>query len=265
MSNKIRRIDYYPDEMIAGVAGKLQAVDFGIYWMICTLIYSRGGSIDNDHIWMSRIFHKTHWRVVRASIDRLIEAGKVQETDGQLMVVRCFTELLKARKRIASGPQEHRKSIARASQDGPVSKENNDISKPSTNNHQPPTSNHQPSIDKSDKPAKRASRLPADWQPCESAINYARKKGFSENEIHRLCEDIVDWSRSSKNGAKLDWLATWQTWVRRRVDERGSSSDQSGRGSNGAGQSHAAGNRSGPGGVVAALDQLQGRNPRSGG
>ncbi len=69
-------------------------------------------------------------------------------------------------------------------------------------------------------PRVRATRLPEGWQPTEEETNYARQKGLSDNEISRLRDDIVDWSQSSPNGAKLNWRATWQTWVRRCVDER---------------------------------------------
>ncbi len=104
----------------------------------------------------------------------------------------------------------------------------------------------------------RATRLPENWQLSEKETNYARQKGLSENEISRLRDDIVDWSQSSPNGAKLNWRATWQTWVRRFVDER-ESPGQFGQGPSSTGQRHAGSGGRGDTGVVAALRTLKDR------
>ena len=45
---KSRYIEYRPDEYIAGVAAKLTFEEQGIYWMVCSLIMSNGGPIEND-------------------------------------------------------------------------------------------------------------------------------------------------------------------------------------------------------------------------
>lgn len=146
--SKIRRIDFYPDEFISGVGGRLSAVDQGVYWMVCTLIYSHGGPIDDDHVWLSRLFADTHWRTVRASLDRLIDAGKIERTEAagrpQIIVRRCASELQKARKRVSEAVQNGRKG-------GRPRKENNGLDKPNafpdeklTTNQQPPTNNQQP-------------------------------------------------------------------------------------------------------------------------
>lgn len=150
---KIRRVNFYPDEYVTGVGGRLSAVDQGIYWMVCTLIYSHGGPIDDDHVWLSRLFADTHWRTVRASLDRLTKMGKLERTEGaegpQINVRRCAEELQKARTRVSEAVQNGRKG-------GRPSKENNDLTKPEafpdeklTINHQPITNNHQP-ISKAD-------------------------------------------------------------------------------------------------------------------
>lgn len=142
--SKIRRVDYFPDELIAGTAGKMDAVDFGVYWMVCTLIYSRGGPIDNDHVWLAGLFRGTHWRVIRASLDRLIGGGKVSQEGGKLMVKRCADELQKVGKRIAEASQSGRKG-------GRPNKEINNLEKANglsdeklTTNQQPATNNQQP-------------------------------------------------------------------------------------------------------------------------
>ena len=152
MTDKVRRIDYSPDEMIAGVAGQMSAKDFGVYWMVCTLIYSTGEPIPDDHVWIAGIFTETHWREIRASLDRLIASGKVEASDGRLMVKRCARELQDARKRIASYQQRGRKG-------GRPSNKNKDLAKGGVSAAQPPTINHQHHSNKKDSWTGRVIRL----------------------------------------------------------------------------------------------------------
>ncbi len=140
---KIRRIDYSPDEMIAGIAGQLDPLDFGVYWMICTLIYSRGGPIQDDAHWIAGVFKKTNPRTVNAAITRLIDSGKLQRNGAELMVNRCRTELERAVNRTS-------KWVENGLKGGRPSNKNNNITKPSgyeeknlSSNHQPSTINHQ--------------------------------------------------------------------------------------------------------------------------
>jgi uncharacterized protein YdaU (DUF1376 family) len=163
---KVRRIDFYPDEYVAGVAAKLSAVDQGVYWMVCALVYSRGGPIDDDHTWLAGLFKETHWRSIRGSLDRLIASGKVERvTEGagrsQITVRRCARELQKALTRTAEASQNGRTG-------GRPPKKNKEIEKPEafrdkklTTNQQPPTNN--PSVSEEEtsdirtKTRKRAS------------------------------------------------------------------------------------------------------------
>lgn len=141
---KIRRVDYSPDEMIAGVVGQMDPLDFGVYWMVCTLIYSRGGPINDDPQWIAGIFKKTNPRSVRAAIDRLISSGKVQRIGAELMVNRCRNELERALNRTRTAAENGMKG-------GRPSSKNNDLPKPGgfeekklTINEQPSTNNQQP-------------------------------------------------------------------------------------------------------------------------
>lgn len=163
---KVRRIDFYPDEYVAGVAAKLSAVDQGVYWMVCALVYSRGGPIDDDHAWLAGLFKETHWRTIRGSLDRLIDSGKVERVKdpagrSQVTVRRCARELQKALTRTAEASQNGRKG-------GRPRKENNEIapseafqSEKLTTNQQPTTTN--PSVSEEEtsgvrtKTRKRAS------------------------------------------------------------------------------------------------------------
>lgn len=95
--------------------------------------------------------------------------------------------------------------IARA--DAPVCSNDisNEISK--LDNPQSPTG-----ITPTEKP-KRAHRLPEDWVLPDDWREAALRKGLSDSEATRQAERMLNWSRSAKNGAKLDWRRTWLNWI----------------------------------------------------
>lgn len=64
--------------------------------------------------------------------------------------------------------------------------------------------------------SKKGTRLAVDAEPDEQDIRYAGEEyGWPAERIAREWSNLRDWSQSSKNGEKLDWRATWRTWVRR--------------------------------------------------
>lgn len=66
--------------------------------------------------------------------------------------------------------------------------------------------------------AKRGTRLPADWFLPDDFRAEALRLGLPEHLIDAEAAKMSDWSRSSKNGAKLDWLASWRNWVRSAIE-----------------------------------------------
>ena len=61
--------------------------------------------------------------------------------------------------------------------------------------------------------SKRAHRLPEDWVLPDDWRDAALRKGLSDSEANRQAERMLNWSRSAKNGAKLDWRRTWLNWI----------------------------------------------------
>lgn len=61
---------------------------------------------------------------------------------------------------------------------------------------------------------KKAVRLPDDWVLPAEWREEAVSLGLSPQRIDLEADKMRDWSRSSKNGAKLDWRATWRNWCR---------------------------------------------------
>jgi hypothetical protein len=86
---KIRRIDFSPDEWLAGTL-ELTPYDRGIYITICSLIYSRGEAVEIE------LVHRhcgVHRRALNAALSRLFEAGKIGLKDSQIVQIRCLEEL----------------------------------------------------------------------------------------------------------------------------------------------------------------------------
>jgi hypothetical protein len=66
-------------------------------------------------------------------------------------------------------------------------------------------------------PRKRAHRMPDDFSP---DLDFAVSEGLTLSQAKAEADAMRDWSRSSPNGAKLDWPATWRGWVRRALKDR---------------------------------------------
>jgi hypothetical protein len=71
--------------------------------------------------------------------------------------------------------------------------------------------------------AKRATRLPSDWLPSAKNRDDALKRGVPESMIDRIAARFRDFwvSKAGKDGAKLDWDATWRNWCDRECEQKG--------------------------------------------
>ena len=81
--------------------------------------------------------------------------------------------------------------------------------------------------DKNDKnekkvgPRKRGTRLPESWVLPKTWGTWALEQGLSENEIRFEAEKFRDhWTSATSKATKLDWLATWRNWIRRRIEDK---------------------------------------------
>jgi hypothetical protein len=95
---KVRRIDFSPDEFLAGTI-ELSDAECGLYWRLCSLIYSRGRAVSRDEL---RAVSPSHGNTFNALLRRLIALGKVIPNDADLIVKRCANELETVGKRIAN-------------------------------------------------------------------------------------------------------------------------------------------------------------------
>lgn len=69
------------------------------------------------------------------------------------------------------------------------------------------------------KKKTQASRIPEGWQPSDSLIAYAEQQ-LPNVDAERLAEAFTDYWRAAagEKARKVDWDATWRTWVRRSGD-----------------------------------------------
>jgi len=73
----------------------------------------------------------------------------------------------------------------------------------------------------SKKSAERGSRLPSDWTLPDEYRAEAKEMGASDYLISREADFFRDYwvAKAGKDGVKLDWLATWRNWIRRKLDD----------------------------------------------
>lgn len=149
---KIRRVDFSPDEWIAGTR-ELTLEERGAYWDVCALLYSRGGPIANDDGWIGRALgcHVRTWRTIKA---RLIAVGKLAvDGDGLLTNGRVEREIKRAEGRVKQArvaAEESVKARRERDENAAQSSDYNDIPEASAldfneANQQPSTSNQQDS------------------------------------------------------------------------------------------------------------------------
>ena len=85
-------------------------------------------------------------------------------------------------------------------------------------NRQEPSSNRQGT---GERARKRATRLPADWQPSQADIDFVLKEGLDHGHIQRAADRFRDYwiAQPDPKGRKLDWAATWRYWIRGDADK----------------------------------------------
>ncbi len=97
MIEKVRRVDFSPDEWLGGTA-RLSDAECGIYIRACALIYSHGGPITRADL---RDVCKGRGPRFQRGLDSLIGHGKLIALDAErLDQARCEAELARARRRI---------------------------------------------------------------------------------------------------------------------------------------------------------------------
>jgi uncharacterized protein YdaU (DUF1376 family) len=206
---KVRRIDFYPDDWLAGT-GMLTIDERGVYVTAVAAIGSEGGPITPDHL---RKLCPGHKRVFNRVLDQLLMLGKLYETeDGKLGQKRCETELKQARNRIETSRENGQKG-------GRPSSKNKEITKPagsargraSSTTTITTTNEEKGSLSRATK--ERRSGVRPDWHPDAKGIAFARERaGWGMPRISEEAERFRDFHRG-KGNLFADIDAAWRTWV----------------------------------------------------
>jgi hypothetical protein len=68
-----------------------------------------------------------------------------------------------------------------------------------------------------EKPRRTAKRLPDGWVPDAAGVEFAQRHGLTGKRLQDEADQFRDYwnARGDAQARKLDWAATWRTWVRR--------------------------------------------------
>jgi hypothetical protein len=94
MKHRVRHVDLHADEFLAAVAGEMSPAELGVYWLICLLCYSRGGTIRDDLDWLRAKFRPGKGNQnVGVALESLIAKGKVFRDGAEIGVRRALDEV----------------------------------------------------------------------------------------------------------------------------------------------------------------------------
>lgn len=213
---KIRHVDYSAGDMLSDITGELTPAEFGVYWMICTLIYRRREAVDDDANWLADKFRrsKTDPRTIRAAIDQLVRIGKVERSDGKLMVKRCRDEIELASNRIQvareNGSKGGRPSVKKKLEPNEINSDTEPVGSGVEKLTPTPTPVPEEEREAIASPKKKAprSRIDPQRQPDEQDRKFAEERGVNvRQEWPRFINHHV-----SHGTLSADWHASWRTW-----------------------------------------------------
>lgn len=149
---------------------------------------------------------------VRALIQQLVDAG-LEPIEAAEIVTRAAIAGAKESVRSAGAIRQERYRRNKASQTVTSDAE---VTPPKESSPTPPKEKQPPT--KENTPLrgvqKKASRLPETWVLPDEWRADALAAGLPEPLADLEAAKMLDWSRSSRNGAKLDWRAVWRNWCR---------------------------------------------------
>lgn len=209
----------YPTDFEAKTS-HLTLEEDGAYNRLLRLMWMTPGcSLPDDDTWIMRRMRcdlETFERVVKPLICEFMKREKGRVFSPRLMQEHMLSSE-KHKKRVDAGKKGGRPAKALKSNE----------TRQSNAKAMPKQPEPEPDIDTNvsmREARKRASRLPENWILPDEFIAFAKSKGLSEGQAHAEATKMRDWSLSSPKGAKLDWLATWRSWINRKIEEQGNGS-----------------------------------------
>ena len=198
----------------------LSLLEHGVYTRLMDVYYTREGGIPaNDAARLIGARSKDEreaLQAVLAEFFQLVEGLHIQD--------RCEREIERFQDKQAKAK---RSAEARWGAQRPQSEGNANASADAMRTHsegnapraRPQTPDTRPNTPSGDKPpqeaTRRASRLPADWALPPEWRDWA-KSARPDLDPAKVAERFRDFwvAKAGRDGAKLDWQATWRNWVR---------------------------------------------------
>lgn len=202
--------DYLRDTM------RLSLLDHGAYLRLMVAYYSEEQPLPALHADLYTItsaVSSADKAAVRKVADRYFPVGE----DGLRHNNRADEEIVKAQKRIQTARENGAKNKAKnypVDMPAGIPTDTQPHTRSGEALHTPHATTPPTSTSKTKAGAARGTRLPADWQPSDEHKAYAEQH---QVDWRKEVEAFKDWwsAAAGSKGVKLDWDATWRTWVRR--------------------------------------------------
>ncbi len=220
MKAKPRRFDLHPEEFLSAVSGEMSPAELGVYWMICLLCYTRGGTIQNDVSWLVAKFRPGKGnRVVTQALDRLIDSGRVVRDGSEIGVRRVRDEVEIVLRRIRDASESGKKGNKirwdsdRVGDLGQIA--NHQLT---TNNHKEESSNEDSKKNDTSYLKKKGSRLADDFvMPPEWVEDGRAARERAQLPPADLAVEILKFTnywqtKTGQSAMKRDWRKTWLNW-----------------------------------------------------
>lgn len=214
---KLRRIDFYPDDFLIGVAG-MTPEQGHVYWVVCSLCYSTGGPIPVEDERIFRLIRARPARLKRV-INELQTCGKLIVDGTQMYNRRAVNEMKTALKRIAT-----------VTKNLPDNNENNDIQDQtgkSLGDQPAPSPSPSPSPPVKYSPSEstrrsKKSRLKSDYVTPPEIVAWAHQElNLTPSEVEHETRRFIEYftSPDAKNPSRADWPASQRNWLRRAAEQ----------------------------------------------
>lgn len=214
----------------------LSTEEHGAYCLLLFAMWRRNGSVPNDDKDLARIvgLSTRKWSKTKERLRPLLVF------EGDAITQKKLQKTFKKQREIVEknrangalgGRSRSKKNNDLAKANGSVSlnpngtlQNHNQIDPPPPNGGSPPTEADQADdLFEDPKPArKRGTRLPSDWKIPSEYWEFARAEGMSLEEIDFAANQFKDYwtSKTGSASTKLDWLATWRSWVRKDIKQK---------------------------------------------
>ena len=207
--------DYFGDTM------HLTTEEHGAYLLLIGTYWRRQKPLPDDDRWLASVtkLSTKKWKMVRPNIIEFFDI-----LDGHLTNKRLEKEIVKSNNRSSQARTAGQRSGKQRARTLPQPQSQKEPS--GSFERGAPTARSPPDdVDHFEIPdklkrnghANQGNRLPADWKPSTEDIAFATERGL---DVADTAAQFRDWwiSVAGAKGVKLDWPATWRTWVRRQLE-----------------------------------------------